>query len=140
MLDKSSTACCVAEALAERRGLKVASVHALRFASQLHMDYLVCSLAVLNARGGCLDFDPFEVEFKPTVAIHAARVTVVADFSKLGAPGLITRLPWSVDRCPCGRLCAACGCGARLCRHPAGYCPVLASRLTALHHRSRSQA
>lgn len=129
MLDNSSTACFIAEALAERHGMTVAtpslevartlarsgerhtvllpggplrasdmtlaSANALRFASQLHPDYLVCSVAALSARGGCLDFDPFEVEFKQTVAQQAGTVMVVADASKFDAAGLITSLPWS---------------------------------------------
>lgn len=128
VLDNSSTACFVAEALAERRGLTVATpslevaralagsgdrhtvmlpggtlrssdmtlagANALRFAAQLHPDYFVVSVAALSARGGCLDFDPFEVEFKQTVSPHATTVIVVADSSKFGAPGLITSLPW----------------------------------------------
>ncbi|MBP7566663.1 MAG: DeoR/GlpR transcriptional regulator [Burkholderiaceae bacterium] len=128
VLDNSSTACFVAEALAERRGLTVATpslevaralaqsgdrhtvllpggtlrssdmtlagANALRFASQLHPDFFVASVASLSARGGCLDFDPFEVEFKQTVAPHAGTVIVVADASKFGAPGLITSLSW----------------------------------------------
>ena len=49
----------------------------------------------LSARGGCLDFDPFEVEFKQAVYPHAGTVIVVADASKFEAPGLITSLPWS---------------------------------------------
>ncbi len=129
VLDNSSTACFVAEALAERRGLTVATpslevarclaqsgdrhcvmlpggtlrsadmtlagANALRFASQLHPDYLIVSVAALSARGGCLDFDPFEVEFKQAVQPHASQVIVVADASKFEAPGLITSLPWS---------------------------------------------
>ncbi|WP_180684346.1 DeoR/GlpR family DNA-binding transcription regulator [Tepidicella baoligensis] len=128
VLDNSSTACFVAEALAERRGLRVATpslevaralapsgerhtvmlpggtlrssdmtlagASALRFAAQLHPDYLIVSVAALSARGGCLDFDPFEVEFKQTVCPHAGTVIVVADASKFEAPGLITSLPW----------------------------------------------
>lgn len=128
VLDNSSTACFVAEALAGRRGLTVATpslevaralaasgdrhtvmlpggtlrssdmtlagAQALRFAAQLHPDYLVVSVAALSARGGCLDFDPFEVEFKQSVQPHAARVVVVADASKFEAQGLITSLPW----------------------------------------------
>lgn len=128
VLDNSSTACFVAEALAERRGLTVATpslevaralapsgdrhavmlpggtlrssdmtlagASALRFAAQLHPDYLIVSVAALSARGGCLDFDPFEVEFKQTVCPHAGTVIVVADASKFEAPGLITSLPW----------------------------------------------
>lgn len=129
MLDNSSTACFVAEALAERRGLTVATpslevaralaksgdrhtvllpggtlrgsdmtlagANALRFATQVHPDYMVVSVAALSARGGCLDFDPFEVEFKQAAAQHAGTVIVVADSSKFEAPGLITSLPWS---------------------------------------------
>lgn len=129
VLDNSSTACFVAEALAERRGLKVATpslevaralaqsgdrhtvmlpggtlrssdmtlagASALRFATQLHPDFLVVSVASLSAIGGCLDFDPFEVEFKQAVSPHAGKVIVVADSSKFEAPGLITSLPWS---------------------------------------------
>jgi DeoR family glycerol-3-phosphate regulon repressor len=129
VLDNSSTACFVAEALAERRGLTVATpslevaralahsgdrhtvmlpggtlrssdmtlagANALRFATQLHPDFLVVSVAALSARGGCLDFDPFEVEFKQAVCPHAGTVIVVADASKFEAPGLITSLPWS---------------------------------------------
>jgi DeoR family transcriptional regulator, glycerol-3-phosphate regulon repressor len=129
VLDNSSTACFVAEALAERRGLTVctpslevartlaqsgerhtvllpggtlrgsdmtmAGANALRFASQLHPDYLISSVASLSSRGGCLDFDPFEVEFKQSVCPHAGTVMVVADASKFEAPGLITSLPWS---------------------------------------------
>ncbi|MDH0364819.1 MAG: DeoR/GlpR family DNA-binding transcription regulator [Pseudomonas paracarnis] len=129
VLDNSSTACFVAEALAERRGLTVAtpslevartlarcgdrhtvmlpggtlrssdmtlaSASALRFATQLHPDYMVVSVAALSARGGCLDFDPFEVEFKQAVCMHARTVIVVADASKFEAPGLITSLPWT---------------------------------------------
>lgn len=129
VLDNSSTACFVAEALAERRGLTVATpslevaralaqsgerhtvmlpggtlrssdmtlagANALRFANQLHPDFLVVSVAALSARGGCLDFDPFEVEFKQAVCPHAGTVIVVADSSKFEAPGLITSLPWS---------------------------------------------
>jgi DeoR family glycerol-3-phosphate regulon repressor len=129
VLDNSSTACYVAEALAERRGLTVATpslevaralaqsgdrhtvmlpggtlrssdmtlagANALRFATQLHPDFLVVSVASLSARGGCLDFDPFEVEFKQAVCPHAGKVIVVADASKFEAPGLITSLPWS---------------------------------------------
>lgn len=128
VLDNSSTACFIAEALAERRGLTVATpslevaralaqsgdrhtvmlpsgtlrssdmtlagANALRFASQLHPDYFVLSVAALSARGGCLDFDPFEVEFKQAVCPHAKVVIVVADASKFDAPGLITSLPW----------------------------------------------
>lgn len=128
VLDNSSTACFVAEALAVRRGLTVATpslevaralaahgnrhtvlmpggtlrssdmtlagANALRFAAQLHPDYLVMSVAALSARGGCLDFDPFEVEFKQAVQPHAATVIVVADASKFEAPGLITSLAW----------------------------------------------
>ncbi len=128
VLDNSSTACFVAEALAERRGLTVATpslevaralaqsgdrhtvmlpggtlrssdmtlagAQALRFAAQLHPDYLVVSVAALSARGGCLDFDPFEVEFKQSVQPQAGTVVVVADASKFDAPGLITSLPW----------------------------------------------
>ena len=129
MLDNSSTACFVAEALAERRGMTVAtpslevaralaqggdrhtvllpggtlrssdmtlaSANALRFATQLNPDYMVVSVAALSARGGCLDFDPFEAEFKQAAALHARTVIVVADSSKFEAPGLITSLPWS---------------------------------------------
>lgn len=129
ILDNSSTACFVAEALCERRGLTVATPSlevaraiaqsgdrhtvmlpggtlrssdmtlaggaALRFASQLHPDYLVVSVASLSARGGCLDFDTFEVEFKQVAYPHAGKVIVVADSSKFDAPGLITSLPWS---------------------------------------------
>lgn len=129
MLDNSSSACFVAEALSERRGLTVATpslevaralaksgdrhtvmlpggtlrasdmtlagANALRFATQVHPDYLVVSVAALSARGGCLDFDPFEVEFKQAAAQYAGTVIVVADASKFGAPGLITSLPWS---------------------------------------------
>lgn len=129
VLDNSSTACFVAEALAERRGLTVATpslevaralahsgdrhtvmlpggtlrssdmtlagANALRFATQLHPDFLVVSVAALSARGGCLDFDPFEVEFKQAVCPHAGTVIVVADASKFEAPGLITSVPWS---------------------------------------------
>lgn len=128
MLDNSSTACFVAEALAERRGLTVATpslevaralaqsgdrhtvmlpggalrssdmtlagANALRFATQIHPDFLVVSVASLSARGGCLDFDPFEVEFKQAVCPHAGKVIVVADASKFEAPGLITSLAW----------------------------------------------
>ena len=128
VLDNSSTACFVAEALAGRRGLTVATpslevaralaqggdrhtvmlpggtlrssdmtlagANALRFAAQLHPDYLVVSVAALSARGGCLDFDPFEVEFKQSVSPQAGTVVVVADASKFEAPGLITSLPW----------------------------------------------
>lgn len=127
MLDNSSTACFIAQALAERRGMTVAtpslevgralaysgerhtvllpggtlrasdmtmaSANTLRFASQLHPDYFVCSVAALSARG-CLDFDPFEAEFKHTVAMQAAKVIVVADASKFAAAGLITSLSW----------------------------------------------
>lgn len=147
VLDNSSTACFVAEALAERRGLTVATpslevaralahsgerhtvmlpggtlrssdmtlagVNALRFAAQLHPDYLVVSVASLSARGGCLDFDPFEVEFKQAVAPHAGTVIVVADASKFEAPGLITSLPWDsvqvlvTDQAPAGELARA---------------------------------
>lgn len=129
VLDNSSTACFIAEALAERRGLTVATpslevaralaqsgdrhtvlmpggtlrssdmtlagANALRFAAQLHPDFLVVSVAALSARGGCLDFDAFEVEFKQTVCPQAGTVIVVADASKFGVPGLITSLPWS---------------------------------------------
>lgn len=128
VLDNSSTACFVAEALGARRSLTVATpslevaralaegnkghtvmmpggtlrisdmtlagANALRFAAQLHPDYLVVSVAALNARGGCLDFDPFEVEFKQAVRPQAGTVIVVADASKFDAPGLITSLPW----------------------------------------------
>jgi DeoR family transcriptional regulator, glycerol-3-phosphate regulon repressor len=128
VLDNSSTACFIAEALALRRGLTVATpslevaralsersnghtilmpggtlrtsdmtlagANALRFAAQLHPDYLVVSVAALSARGGCLDFDPFEVEFKQMVQPQATTVIVVADASKFEAPGLITSLPW----------------------------------------------
>ena len=128
VLDNSSTACFVAEALAERRGLTVATpslevaralaqggdrhtvmlpggtlrssdmtlagANAVRFAAQLHPDYLIVSVAALSARGGCLDFDPFEVDFKQAVCPHAGKVIVVADSSKFEAPGLITSLPW----------------------------------------------
>lgn len=128
VLDNSSTACFIAEALTERRGLTVATpslevaralaqsgdrhtvmlpggtlrssdmtlagANALRFATQLHPDYLIVSVASLSARGGCLDFDPFEVEFKQAVQPHAGTVIVVADASKFEAPGLITSLPW----------------------------------------------
>ncbi|QYY26121.1 DeoR/GlpR family DNA-binding transcription regulator [Diaphorobacter sp. MNS-0] len=128
VLDNSSTACFIAEALAERRGLTVATpslevartlaqggerhtvmlpggtlrssdltlagANAVRFATQLHPDYLVVSVASLSSRGGCLDFDPFEVEFKQAVCLHAGTVIVVADSSKFEAPGLITSLPW----------------------------------------------
>lgn len=128
VLDNSSTACFVAEALAERRGLTVATpslevartlaqggdrhtvlmpggtlrsadmtlagAQALRFAAQLHPDFLVLSVAALSARAGCLDFDPFEVEFKQAVQPQADQVLVVADASKFGAPGLITSLHW----------------------------------------------
>ena len=128
VLDNSSTACFVAEALAERRGLTVATpslevaralaqsgerhtvmlpggtlrssdmtlagANALRFATQLHPDFLIASVASLSARGGCLDFDPFEVEFKQAVQPHAGTVIVVADASKFEAAGLITSLPW----------------------------------------------
>jgi DeoR family transcriptional regulator, glycerol-3-phosphate regulon repressor len=128
VLDNSSTACFIAEALALRRGLTVATpslevaralaersnghtilmpggtlrtsdmtlagANALRFAAQLHPDYLVVSVAALSARGGCLDFDPFEVEFKQMVQPQASTVIVVADSSKFEAPGLITSLPW----------------------------------------------
>jgi DeoR family glycerol-3-phosphate regulon repressor len=68
---------------------------ALRFAAQLHPDYLVVSVAALSARGGCLDFDPFEVEFKQAVQPQTTCVVVVADASKFEAPGLIASLPWS---------------------------------------------
>ncbi len=129
VLDNSSTACFIAEALAARRGLTIATPslevartlaqggdrhavmlpggtlrsadmtlaggNALRFAAQLHPDYLVVSVAALSARGGCLDFDPFEVEFKQAVQPQAASVIVVADASKFEAPGLITSLRWS---------------------------------------------
>jgi DeoR family glycerol-3-phosphate regulon repressor len=129
VLDNSSTACFVAEALAERRGLTVATpslevartlaqsgdrhsvmlpggtlrsadmtlagANALRFAGQLHPDFFIASVAALNPRGGCLDFDPFEVEFKQAVAPHAGTVIVVADASKFLAPGLITSLAWA---------------------------------------------
>lgn len=128
VLDNSSTACFIAEALGVRKGLTVATpsievarivakhgdrhsvlmpggslrssdmtlagANALRFAAQLHPDYLVASVAALSARGGCLDFDPFEVEFKQAVQPHAAKVIVAADASKFEAPGLITSLPW----------------------------------------------
>ena len=128
VLDNSSTACFVAEALAERRGLTVATpslevaralaqagdrhtvlmpggtlrssdmtlagANALRFAAQLNPDFLVVSVAALSARGGCLDFDPFEVEFKQAVQPQAGQVVVLADSSKFDAPGLITSLPW----------------------------------------------
>jgi DeoR family glycerol-3-phosphate regulon repressor len=128
VLDNSSTACFVAEALAERRGLTIATpslevaralaqsgdrhtvllpggtlrssdmtlagANALRFATQLHPDFFVLSVAALSAKGGCLDFDPFEVEFKQTVIPQAATVIVVADSSKFGTPGLITSLTW----------------------------------------------
>lgn len=128
VLDNSSTACFVAEALGARRGLTVATpslevaralaaggdrhtvmmpggtlrgsdmtlagANALRFAAQLHPDYLVVSVAALSARGGCLDFDPFEVEFKQAVQPQAGTVVVVADASKFEAPGLITCLAW----------------------------------------------
>jgi DeoR family glycerol-3-phosphate regulon repressor len=128
VLDNSSTACFVAEALAERRGLTVATpslevaralaqsgdrhtvmmpggtlrssdmtlagANALRFAAQLHPDFLVVSVAALSAGGGCLDFDPFEVEFKQAVQPQAGQVIVLADSSKFEAPGLITSLPW----------------------------------------------
>jgi DeoR family glycerol-3-phosphate regulon repressor len=133
VLDNSSTACFVAEALAARRGLTVgtpslevartlaeggkghtvivpggalrssdmtlAGANALRFAAQLHPDYLVVSVAALSARGGCLDFDPFEVEFKQAVQAQADTVIVVADASKFEAPGLITSLPWHHVHC-----------------------------------------
>jgi DeoR family glycerol-3-phosphate regulon repressor len=129
VLDNSSTACFVAQALAARRGLTVATpslgvaralvahgdrhtvmvpggtlrssdmtltgASALRFAAQLHPDYLVVSVAALSARGGCLDFDPFEVEFKQAVQPQTICVVVVADASKFEAPGLIASLPWS---------------------------------------------
>jgi DeoR family glycerol-3-phosphate regulon repressor len=129
VLDNSSTACFVAEALAARRGLTVATpslevarwlaqagerhtvlmpggtlrgsdmtltgAQALRFAAQLHPDVLVLSVAALHARAGCLDFDPFEVEFKQAVRPHAGTVMVVADASKFGAPGLLTSLHWA---------------------------------------------
>lgn len=128
VLDNSSTACFIAEALAERRGLTVATpslevarrlahsgdrhtvmlpggtlrssdmtlagANALQFAAQLHPDYFVVSVAALSAKGGCLDFDPFEVEFKQVVCRQAGTVVVVADASKFGAPGLITSLSW----------------------------------------------
>lgn len=128
VLDNSSTACFVAEALAVRRGLTVATpsievaralaahgdrctvlvpggtlrssdmtlagASALRFAAQLHPDFLVVSVAAVSARGGCLDFDPFEVEFKQAVRAQAGKVVVAADASKFEAPGLITSLPW----------------------------------------------
>ncbi len=128
VLDNSSTACFVAEALGARRGLTVATpslevarvlatsgdrhtvmmpggtlrssdmtlagANALRFAAQLHPDFLVVSVAALSARGGCLDFDPFEVEFKQAVQPQAGTVVVVADASKFEAPGLITSLSW----------------------------------------------
>lgn len=128
VLDNSSTACFIAEALAARRGLTVATpsievarllaahgdrhtvlmpggtlrssdmtlagANALRFAAQLHPDFLVVSVAALSARGGCLDFDPFEVEFKQAVQPHAGAVVVAADASKFEAPGLITSLVW----------------------------------------------
>lgn len=128
VLDNSSTACFVAEALAARRGLTVATpsievaralaahgdritvlmpggtlrgsdmtlagASALRFAAQLHPDFLAVSVAALSAGSGCLDFDPFEVEFKQAVRSQADKVIVAADASKFGAPGLITSLPW----------------------------------------------
>lgn len=128
VLDNSSTACFVAEALGVRKGLTIATpsievaralaahgdrhtvlmpggtlrasdmtlagAAALRFATQLHPDFLVASVAAIGARGGCLDFDPFEVEFKQAVQPHAATVVVAADASKFEAPGLITSLPW----------------------------------------------
>lgn len=128
VLDNSSSACFIAEALAARRGLTLATpslevaralaeggdrhkvlmpggtlrcsdmtltgANVLRFAAQLHPDYLVVSVAALSARGGCLDFDPFEVEFKQAVQPQAMTVIVVADASKFEAPGLITSLPW----------------------------------------------
>jgi DeoR family transcriptional regulator, glycerol-3-phosphate regulon repressor len=74
--------------------MTLAGANALRFAAQLHPDYLVVSVAALSARGGCLDFDPFEVEFKQMVQPQASTVIVVADSSKFEAPGLITSLPW----------------------------------------------
>lgn len=147
VLDNSSTACFVAEALADRRGLTVATpslevaralansgerhtvmlpggtlrssdmtlagASALRFAAQLHPDYFVLSVAALSARGGCLDFDPFEVEFKQAVCPQAGTVIVVADASKFEAPGLITSLVWErvhvlvTDRAPQGNLAQA---------------------------------
>lgn len=74
--------------------MTLAGANALRFAAQLHPDYFVLSVAALSARGGCLDFDPFEVEFKQAVCPHAKVVIVVVDASKFDAPGLITSLPW----------------------------------------------
>lgn len=129
VLDNSSTACFVAQALAVRRGLTVATpslevaralaqsgerhtvllpggtlrssdmtlvgAKALSFGMQLHPDFFVMSVASLSARGGCLDFDPFEVEFKQTVSPQAGSVIVVADASKFNAPGFITSVPWA---------------------------------------------
>ena len=129
VLDNSSTACFIAEALCERKGLTVctpslevaraiaqsgerhtvmlpggtlrssdmtlAGTSALRFANQLHPDFLIVSVASLSAGGGCLDFDPFEVDFKQMACARAGTVIVVADSSKFEAPGLITSLPWS---------------------------------------------
>ena len=128
MLDNSSTACFIAEALGVRKGLTIATpsvevaralaahgdrhtvlmpggtlrasdmtlagANALRFATQLHPEYLIASVAALGARGGCLDFDPFEVEFKQAVQPHAGTVIIAADATKFEAPGLITSLAW----------------------------------------------
>lgn len=129
ILDNSSTACFIAEAMGERQGLTICTpslevaraiaksgdrhtvmlpagtlrisdmtltgAASVRFANQLHPDFLIVSVASLSASGGCLDFDPFEVEFKQTACTGAATVIVVADSSKFEAPGLITSLPWS---------------------------------------------
>lgn len=62
--------------------------------TQLHPDYLIVFVASLSARGGCLDLDPFEVEFKQAAGPRAETVIAVADASKFEAPGLITSLPW----------------------------------------------
>ena len=129
ILDNSSTACFIAEAMGERQGLTICTLSlevaraiaksgdrhtvmlpagtlrisdmtltgaaSVRFANQLHPDFLIVSVASLSASGGCLDFDPFEVEFKQTACTGATTVIVVADSSKFEAPGLITSLPWS---------------------------------------------
>ena len=80
--------------------MTIASAGALRFAAQLHPDFLVVSVASLSARSGCLDFDHFEIEFKQSVAPQAGAVIVVADSSKFEAPGLMTTFAWSEVHTP----------------------------------------
>lgn len=66
---------------------------ALRYAAQLRPDCFVLSVAGVS-EAGCLDFDPFEVEYKQCVSAQARHVVVAVDASKFAGEGLMTSLRW----------------------------------------------